>query len=732
MRTRSRATPPIAALLAACTASIASAQTTTWTNPNGGLWHDPANWSDGVPGAGQHAWTTGVLSGPIVLNAPGRCDALHFAEGAVELVLNGHNIALAGDAWVGSSTGVSTATIRDGSIGSLGFRALRVGVLPGDDAFCSLTRVVGYFGLQIGSEFGIGVVEVGQGTSLSCGCAGWPGVQIAQGSVLRILPSASLAAGFNCNGRIEVAEGGQLFAADGYQTSLSLGPQGTLVLSGQGSMYSGQLGGTGTVELHPGSIIDAPSGGVVGAARVRMTGGSIGAGNLGANDLVIEAGSQVALSGSLGGAEVRILQQSHASCFELTAGHTSIEDSTLTTRFVWGGMVEIAGPQASFSFEGGYGDVHASGGALITSASVPDGTGISLGGFLPERRGLESSWTTGAKLIALTARLWSTRARFERDAELHCQVMTVGGYYQWMYVVGDDAFALPYTRMEWDPSVVAVCTSLSLLRGSSIGLFTAAGSMTGTITLDGILRPSGFLLDGSITASPTGLVEVSLDAAAPAIAATGACNLAPGLTIVTREDPTIAGDSWPIITASSLSLGEIALPSLPPNLEWDLTQTPTSLSITANTTTARCRPSVDRLSPATIDGYVGDPVLLAAAVSGPETNMRWHKDGLPLTDGGIYAGTATPTLAIASNAPVNLARYHLIATGPCGNTASLPIDASIRCGGDFNQDFSVDGDDVIDFFGPWDAGEIEADWNHDGAVDGDDVIGFFAKWDSGC
>ena len=42
------------------------------------------------------------------------------------------------------------------------------------------------------------------------------------------------------------------------------------------------------------------------------------------------------------------------------------------------------------------------------------------------------------------------------------------------------------------------------------------------------------------------------------------------------------------------------------------------------------------------------------------------------------------------------------------------------------------GDDVIVFFGAWDAGEIAADFNHDGGVDGDDVIEFFARWDAGC
>ncbi|MFZ4575161.1 MAG: GC-type dockerin domain-anchored protein, partial [Phycisphaerales bacterium] len=54
------------------------------------------------------------------------------------------------------------------------------------------------------------------------------------------------------------------------------------------------------------------------------------------------------------------------------------------------------------------------------------------------------------------------------------------------------------------------------------------------------------------------------------------------------------------------------------------------------------------------------------------------------------------------------------------------------CAADFTADGAVDGDDVIGFFGAWDAGELAADFNGDGGVDGDDVIAFFGAWDSGC
>ncbi|MFZ4573979.1 MAG: right-handed parallel beta-helix repeat-containing protein [Phycisphaerales bacterium] len=47
------------------------------------------------------------------------------------------------------------------------------------------------------------------------------------------------------------------------------------------------------------------------------------------------------------------------------------------------------------------------------------------------------------------------------------------------------------------------------------------------------------------------------------------------------------------------------------------------------------------------------------------------------------------------------------------------------CAADFNDDGGVDGDDVIAFFGAWDAALVSADINDDGGVDGDDIIAFF-------
>ena len=49
---------------------------------------------------------------------------------------------------------------------------------------------------------------------------------------------------------------------------------------------------------------------------------------------------------------------------------------------------------------------------------------------------------------------------------------------------------------------------------------------------------------------------------------------------------------------------------------------------------------------------------------------------------------------------------------------------------DFNGDGTIDGDDVIAYFGAWDASSPDADYTDDGGTDGDDVIRFFALWDA--
>ncbi|MFZ4574365.1 MAG: DUF7453 family protein [Phycisphaerales bacterium] len=60
------------------------------------------------------------------------------------------------------------------------------------------------------------------------------------------------------------------------------------------------------------------------------------------------------------------------------------------------------------------------------------------------------------------------------------------------------------------------------------------------------------------------------------------------------------------------------------------------------------------------------------------------------------------------------------------------VVASIDCVADFDEDASVDGEDVIGFFAAWDVGEPLADVDGSGGVDADDVILFFERFEAGC
>ncbi|MFZ4573510.1 MAG: SGNH/GDSL hydrolase family protein [Phycisphaerales bacterium] len=58
------------------------------------------------------------------------------------------------------------------------------------------------------------------------------------------------------------------------------------------------------------------------------------------------------------------------------------------------------------------------------------------------------------------------------------------------------------------------------------------------------------------------------------------------------------------------------------------------------------------------------------------------------------------------------------------------LRAAARCAADVDGSGGIDGDDIVWFFGRWDANQM--DYNGDGGTDSDDVIPFFLDWDAGC
>lgn len=84
---------------------------------------------------------------------------------------------------------------------------------------------------------------------------------------------------------------------------------------------------------------------------------------------------------------------------------------------------------------------------------------------------------------------------------------------------------------------------------------------------------------------------------------------------------------------------------------------------------------------------------------------------LDLSDGGGLAGTHSPILAIFRPTPGLATGYRCRIENACGCEADAngviytdTVNFSAACPSDFNNDGSVDGDDVIGFFERWDAG----------------------------
>ena len=125
----------------------------------------------------------------------------------------------------------------------------------------------------------------------------------------------------------------------------------------------------------------------------------------------------------------------------------------------------------------------------------------------------------------------------------------------------------------------------------------------------------------------------------------------------------------------------------------------------------------------------GATISVIARGAGP-ISYAWQRNGAPV-DPVANPSALTSTLELADVSAATAGTYACVLTNPCGS--SLSDDGEVRiCPADVNCSNSVDSDDVIDYFGAWDLGDLSADANGDGGVDSDDVIEFFGRWDAGC
>jgi len=125
----------------------------------------------------------------------------------------------------------------------------------------------------------------------------------------------------------------------------------------------------------------------------------------------------------------------------------------------------------------------------------------------------------------------------------------------------------------------------------------------------------------------------------------------------------------------------------------------------------------------------GGTAAFSIDVSSPTPiSLQWRRNQIPLP------GATGLSLRVDATSQEAFASYDCVVSNACGTVISDAVslsNAPPACTADFNQDGGVDGDDLIDFFAAWEAGDGCADANRDGGTDGADVASFYAAWQSG-
>jgi hypothetical protein len=120
------------AWVAALTASMAwGATETTWISPAGGLWHDPAHWSHGVPTESTHALLPALDDDgyTITIATPSVCASLTVAGESIALV-GPTSLTVVGDVRVGTTDSAASLSLASLAI-SAHTAAVGVGGAPG-------------------------------------------------------------------------------------------------------------------------------------------------------------------------------------------------------------------------------------------------------------------------------------------------------------------------------------------------------------------------------------------------------------------------------------------------------------------------------------------------------------------------------------------------------------------------------------------------------------------------
>lgn len=254
-----------------------------WINPQGGMYHDPANWDGGgIPDSSSTAVFNIFSLYAVVFGQDAAVSALHVVNDKVIFDMDGATLEALGEAvpqiTVGSEpdSGFSgrlsvlqgvlisvEASIapQPGSIGAVEIAGQGAGWL-----------FPGVFGNLFVGDFGDGTLEISGGASVSVGQLARIGVEpgargsliiAGQGSTFTINSNGNIfMVGHNGHGELFILDGGKVFT--GNQTveiARSIGSSGSVVVRGDGSLWETErlvIGGKG-----PGSLLVEDGGQVV-------------------------------------------------------------------------------------------------------------------------------------------------------------------------------------------------------------------------------------------------------------------------------------------------------------------------------------------------------------------------------------------------------------------------------------------------------------------------------------
>ncbi|MFM9957491.1 MAG: hypothetical protein ACKVZJ_05415 [Phycisphaerales bacterium] len=104
--------------------------------------------------------------------------------------------------------------------------------------------------------------------------------------------------------------------------------------------------------------------------------------------------------------------------------------------------------------------------------------------------------------------------------------------------------------------------------------------------------------------------------------------------------------------------------------------------------------------PPSVIGLTRRAVAIEARIAMENADLRWHKNGVPLTDDGRVTGTDTDEIHITNLRRSDAGSYTLVATGPAGERLeTAPGTLRVRSIADLNNDGSLNAIDLTLFIG---------------------------------